>query len=497
MNRQDEYARCLQVVKSILKGHVDDIPKEFLKRVEYGFSRTKLEFKDAMEKVNKNCSDELPGISQEDEIEYVFCVDCANENDMVNLIYFCLANEELKGKADLCVKTEDPKLQANIKDLLCVLLNTGTIKNCYTLTDDKYIKMMNRRKTRIIRRFSPIYVIDEDLESVAYWRQSVQTFLLKLYKKIRIGSRENVYTKNYFLPHISPQVLKNKHLDDFAPKEFNQDIWLMNIFVECFCTGETKESRHSDFVEKRYKIWKSANFFEYIKDMSLLSMYIFCISDYFLKNPETDSMEQIEREIFDARDMAEGFLQILENIYHSENRRGYFCFRVHNNSEGRSKGYLGSQYQYYMSKRERKAEEKTEQQINYLEMKVADYSHCTIPDQFLRDFQKREQNAEEKDKEIYHKIQGSAKKVNVNSFFRPWKLWEDYNSIPENMVHHYGIQVFESLVLCYDGYFRLRSQEKYQINLEKEFYSSIKNKKSPEERKRRAVFRIRDSWNTI
>ncbi len=478
-NQQDEYVKCLQVIRGISKGQVDDISEEFLEKVEYDFSESKLAFETVMKRIGWNCSDRLPWIEQEDEIEYVFCVDCANENDMVNIIYFCLVNEELKGKAILCVKAGDSKLVANIKDLLYVLLNTETIKNYYIVSGKTYTKV-SKENPRIIRRFSPIYVIDEDQESVAYWRQSVHTFLLKLYKKVRVGSNEYEYTKNYFLPHIKPKNTKKTHSDDISINGFDQDFWLMNIFLKCFCTGETKEVRHANFVNKRYEIWKSQEMFEKVKDMSLLAMYIFCISDYFLKSDETDSMEQIEQEIFDARDMAEGFLQILENIYHSEKRRGYFCFRVHNNSEGRSKGYLESRYQWYMNKREKKAEEKAEQKaeqkINYLEMKVADYSHCTIPNQFFYDFQKREENAKEREKKVYKSIRNRAKKLNVNSFFRPLKFWDSYNSISENMVHHYGIQVFESLVLCYDGYFRLRSQEKYQIDANKEFYSSIENK---------------------
>lgn len=467
-NHQDEYVKCLRIRKDILKGQANDIPeKEFLRKIEYCSSRNKVVFPEIMGRNVRNCYEELPQIGQGDETEYVFSVDCSNENDMVNLIYFCLVNEELDGKAVLCIKTDDPKVEANIRDLLSVLLNKEIIKKCYTVAGSNY-KKVSKGTHRIIRRFTPIYRIDEKKEPVAYWRQSVFSFLKKLYGKIPVGDYGYEYTKNYFLPHICPKILKGKNSDDINIGEFDSDVWLMNIFSECFCTGETKETRRIGFVKTRYELWKSKELFEYVKDMSLLSMYIFCISDYFMKTDVPDTIEQIEQEIFDARDMAEGLLQILENIYHSEKRKGYFCFRIHNNGEGRSKEYLGRQYQGYMRRRG-----KEEPAINYLEIKVADYSHCTIPNHFFCHFKKRMENAEGEEKRIYTKIQRRAEKLNVQSFFKALKFWEDYNSISENAVHHYGIQIFESLVSCYEGYFRVRSQEEYQIEYGKEFYSSI------------------------
>lgn len=476
-NQQDDYVKCLQAIEAILSGQINDISeREFLRTVEYYYSEKKLSIETVMEKMDKSSYDRPSQINHEDEFQYVFCVDCSNENDIVNIIYFCLANEELNGKAILCIKTIQPKVLANIKDLLSVILHTGIIKSYYVLKDHNYRKV-SKGTNRAIRRFSPIYTIDEDSESVAYWRQSVHTFLIKIYKKVRVGS-EYVYRKNYFLPHICPRLLRNRHLDDMNVDKFDHDVWLMNIFSECFCTGEDRELTHIEFVEKRYELWKSKELFERVKDMSLLAMYIFCLSDYFLKNSEADFMMQIEQEIFDARDMAEGLLQILENIYHSEKRRGYFCFRIHNNSSGRSKEYLEGNYPGYMNKGK-----EAEQAENYLEMKVADYSHCAIPNQFFKNFKKRKEHASEDNKYIYKKIENRANKLTVKSFFGssqytgPRQFWQDYNSISENVVHHYGIQVFESLVLCYEGYFRVRSQEKYQIDWSEEFYSSINTKR--------------------
>lgn len=475
VNQQDEYVKCMQVIDYISNGEKDRLLKDFLREVEYCPSVRRLTLNEFMEEDIKNCYDKWPQIEAGDEIEYVFNIDCSDENDMVNIIYFCLVNDKLDGDAVLCIKSSSgnsEKIAANIKDLLSVLFIKKRIKSCYILTDKGLRKV--RGTHRIIRRFSPIFMIEESDESVAYWRQSVHTFLLKLYKKVRVGSNK-YYTENYFLPHICPKALKGRYSDDIDIEKFEQDTWLMSIFSECFCTGEAKEETHIDFIEKRYQMWKSETLFEHVKDMSLLAMYIFCISEYFLKNNVSHSMERIEQAIFDARDMAEGLLQILENVYHSENGRGYFCLRVHNNIEGRSKGYLKSHYPEYIGKKRKTAK----QDINYLEVKIADYSHYTIPDQFYINFEKRRKNAGNEEIRIYNKIQKKAKDIKVRSFFESLKFWDVYNSISENVVHHYGLQVFESLVSCYEGYFRVRSQGKYQIDLEKEFYRSVlKNVKS-------------------
>ena len=466
LNKQEEYANCLQAVDGFFNGAINS-HMEFLNKVTYFSSEQELSFEEIIRKTRKSFREEPPKFVQGDMIKCVFFVDCSNENEMVNLIYYCLANDKLNGKSILCVRADNQrKITANIKDLLSNLEFTEKIGECYALEHQRYHKV-NFNKMRIIRRFSPIFYIGEDEKTAEYWHQSVQSFLLKLYRRISIGASGYEYTKDYFLPHICPMALKKRYPKEVIVNSKDSDVRLMNIFSECFCT---KENENIGFVQKRYEIWKSKELFELVKDMPLLAMYIFCISDYFLKNEDTDSMEQIEQEIFDARDMADGLLQILENVYHSENRRGYFCFRVHNDSEGRSGAYLKTQYHNYM-------EERTGAgiSVNYMEIKVVDFSHCTIPNQFFHSFQVRMECANQEEKGIYQQILGQASNLKVSDFFENSSFWHEYNGISENIVHHYGLQIFESLVSCYEGYFRVRSQRDYLIQQDREFYSSIKN----------------------
>lgn len=54
------------------------------------------------------------------------------------------------------------------------------------------------------------------------------------------------------------------------------------------------------------------------------------------------------------------------------------------------------------------------------------------------------------------------------------EFWSKYSAISENVIHHYGLQVFESLIDCYDGYFQVKSQGAERLNCEAELYSTHK-----------------------
>lgn len=143
-------------------------------------------------------------------VQYVFQVDCSDENDMVNLIYYCLIRDELDGNSILCVKSNNNnKLIANVRDLLSDQINSKNKEEVYTLKDGAY-KALSIRSERITKRFSPIYQIDEKKQSVDYWRQSVHTFLLRLYRENPIEGSRYDYSKNYFLPHITPRSIRDK-----------------------------------------------------------------------------------------------------------------------------------------------------------------------------------------------------------------------------------------------------------------------------------------------
>ncbi len=469
MNTQEDYAKCLQVIEYIQGKESECLADlDFLDHIKYAISAHQLSLGKINSYKKAGCYSELPIVTEGNGERYVFQVDCSSENDMVNLIYFCLLSDALEGKSVLCIKETDDnyKLIANVKDLLADVANSGTVKECYSMKDGIY-RLIYLDSARNTKRFSPIYRIDEQEQPVAFWGQSVHTFLLKLYRENIIEGGQYEYTRNYFLPHIVPSTLRtNETKVMWKDNKKSSEVRLINIMVECFCT---KEKNIKKLSRKRYEIWKSAELYDLVKDMPLLAMYIFCVFDYFLKNQEESPYESIREEIFNARDMADGILQILENIYHSEKKRGFFCFRVHNDSEGRSRQYLSQHYLKYMEQKKIKKEEVQD----YLEVKVVDFSHCTVPQKFNDNFIRRMKCASESDKKIYTEIQEQAQEINVRSFFEAIPFWQKYNEISENIVHHYGLQVFDSFVSCYEGYFRVRSQKGYQIVTQENAYSTI------------------------
>lgn len=477
-NTQEQYTNCLKVIENIKKGQAHDYKAhEIIKKVKLLCSEKKLGFYDIVDNDFGDAVDSLP-VLQDGYVTYLFYVNCSNESDIVNFIYYCLINDQLANRGMLCIKCNE-KQRANVIDLFSELLSNKRIKDCYTYINGTY-KILELKKNRKTKHFSPIFRIDELDETVEFWRQPMRSVLLQVYKKVRIKDSDSkiyYFTKNYFLPHICPSRLKKKYPNDVwkvraKDKNISKIQHMLEVFVDCFCTG-TISGRDVpiNFVEDKYDNWKSEKLFDKIKDIPLLAMYIFCISDYFQRDITDSSWETIDQEIFNARDMADGILQILENIYHSESRSGYFCFRIHSNKLHRSKEYLYNTYMNYMKNWRNSGEEAQ----YFLEIKVVDFSHYTIRQQFKLDLKNRMQQADTGDKRIYDMLFSKIDNIKVSSFFDTsifHDFWDAYNSISENVVHHYGLQIFESIVSCYNGFFEVRSQNTKKLCLETDFYST-------------------------
>lgn len=512
-NRQAEYAQCLSFMELMEKRKILSKDSELRKIVNVITYDEIWAVEDIMEHNPEPLPENLTEVKVDNPIMYFFNVKCTAEDDIINLLYYCILHDRIaKAGHDsvLCVACSE-KQGANISDFFTWILSTGTVNNCYIHTGKKYHQInadrirklkheqgsgisKSRDGVRIVKQFSPIFRIDKDadegsVESVMFWRQPMRAFLEKLYKKIadrqeklpveKDNKDKITFGENYFLPRVCPTDLHHKHPGEIwkgisSAKEQH----LLNVLVECFCTVsdddlKNDESVLGNFVEERYKYWKGGELFNKIKEIPVLAMYIFCLSDYFLRDIENDSWDRIDQEIFNARDMAEGLLQILENIHHSEMGKGYFCLRVHTDIEGRSKKYLRKEYSAYM--KEWEEQESSPVPHDYLEIRVVDFSRCSIPVQFYSDFKKRMANASGKEKLIYEEIEKQAKNLKVSSFFGDSiDFWDKYNEITENVVHHYGLQIFESLVSCYDGYFRVRSQSKEKLQRTKELYVTHK-----------------------
>ena len=222
--------------------------------------------------------------------------------------------------------------------------------------------------------------------------------------------------------------------------------------VEKRCRGNFIEDyRNSAKSRENYyqEIYDSREFKQATQDMPLFAYYLFCMQIFYLKNGCCLEMDEIERIRLNAWDLTDGILQLMENVYHTTDKTGFLNIRVHENSKGNA--YLKQRYGI------------TDSDASfYYEIRLLDISEENI----IESFQKRIENAAD--------VEG----LKVSSFFSDMQedsvkeFWENYNQKEENLVHHYGLQIFSSIVSANEGFFKVISSSKYKYDCADETYSN-------------------------
>lgn len=524
-NNQNEYARCTEFIEDIYRGKLKKFQKYKLKVLYRKVGEKQPLCREFLEAkgFGEWRGEDIRQISSGESL-FIFHAMCSNEDDIVNLIYFCLMKEK-HPRSVLCVDSENlGKAEATIPYFLYDEVKKyrsespnrsgknisfkdkeesdyNSFDYFINTTKDGIIPMTLPEQKRIVRKFSSLIEIDQAQNTARVWGESVGNCLTRLYKNCRWCWKQNADTEfifgNYW-PNILPKALqipktaeKNPALEVLLEKKNRERIlkrqgklaeqyWeyrLFVLFTECLCTMLARDSRKLTY--SRYQLLRTERFFEMVKDMPLLAFYIFCLFDVASKNEdelkkdEEKVMEQLKEQIFNARDMAEGLLQIIENVYHSEYHKGYFCFRIHTLLSGEN-DYLDQNYHDYLQKGIAVTETGSR---HVLEVKVVDYSHQTIPEMFYCNFEKRMQKADDVDKPKYMEMADDAKKITLQSFFSPddgeSRFWQKYNDIAENVVHHYGLQAFDSFVDSNRGYFYVQSCKKHFLKPEEDCYDSL------------------------
>lgn len=202
--------------------------------------------------------------------------------------------------------------------------------------------------------------------------------------------------------------------------------------------------------EKYYQnIYDSREFQQSIQDMPLFAYYLFCMQIFYMKDKQCLEKGEIERIRLNAWDLTDGILQLMENVYHTTDKVGFLSIRIHENSKNKS--YLKNRYGIsdFASR-------------FYYEIRLLDISEENI----VESFQRRVNNA------------SAVKELKVSHFFGDMqedsvkRFWEEYNCKEENLVHHYGLQVFSSIVSANEGIFRVISSSKYKYDKRKETYAN-------------------------
>lgn len=101
-------------------------------------------------------------------------------------------------------------------------------------------------------------------------------------------------------------------------------------------------------------------------------------------------------------------------------------------------------------------------------MQIIDFSTLSVPDKFMANMYKRAEEADDqKDQDRYAELLSERRQINLSTFFRPneeeTRFWEEYYKISDNIVHHYGLQLFDSVIDSNEGCFLAVSVPKWQI----------------------------------
>lgn len=206
-------------------------------------------------------------------------------------------------------------------------------------------------------------------------------------------------------------------------------------------------------------------FFDFCKNMSMLSFLLFGSFCHFIYESTKKNLEKTEiNNLFQsAQDFADGLLQLMENaLDYSEG--GCLSFRIH---DGES-NYLGKDYQHIF----------IDKKTYYLEVLISDINYNdNIPEKFVKNLKNRTLENEISE-ELVNAI---ASKITLEGFFKPNKemeeLWDKYYMISENVTNHYGLQLFNTLVNYYQGYFAVSSTKSEDDNSEPFYRNYGKDKK--------------------
>lgn len=260
-------------------------------------------------------------------------------------------------------------------------------------------------------KVNPVIELDDREQEVQFWRNSIR-------QHEENGEQENVRLQ---------QVIRRCRMN----------------FIEEFKRNARSRNRYYE------NLYGSEEFYHETKDMPLLAFYLFCMQMYYLKDGKQLDENEIKRIRLNAWDIADGILQLMENIHHTTEKVGFLDIRVHENVP--KKGYLNKRYGI-----------EDEKYRFYYEIRLLDISQENIVESFRRQM----------------KNAAGTEVMRVSHFFeleqedKVTEFWKNYNRKEENLVHHYGLQVFSSIVSANDGVFKVVSSSGYQYDRDEDTYAN-------------------------
>ena len=429
-NIQDDYAKCLKCIETTdIENEIRNIPKTCIGYIESQIDNNT--YKIACEVERR----EAYNLKADEKIDFhnllwCFRITIEKEDDIVNLMYFYLIKQLYKNVIAILVTPDteyDMKVSAYLSFEIEKDRNTLFIKT----VPEKVIQYgevhrlpgssMKDKRERKLTKFLPL--IEVSAETYDFLAGTVETAQRKLSET----------DKNY--------------------------IWKKTVISTCAnLLMQHNRVQHERMVAQE-------EFANAIGNISVLTYILFCsFRNHCMARRNSFEITKIEQELSDARDIAEGILQILENIiHHSKEKRGYFSFRIHDKNKS---GYLKNNYLNYISRNGNNT---------FLEIFIADcylakgqvVNENILCKQFTNNLKKRSFY----DKEIEPFVE-KYKDLEAKDFFDN-EIWKEYNAVSDNIIEHYGIQLFDKIVNSNNGCFELISTANYMYT-EKQRYCVVK-----------------------
>lgn len=315
-----------------------------------------------------------------------------------------------------------------------------------------------------------LYSDGEEQEKYAIWNKAVDFFfgfsaVNRTYEERIFGEQYDIRDNFWSIKQLDTRKEKQWHSKVNPMIELNDNADEIPFWRTSIRQHNIKEERYQKVIERcqknfieEYKrtskrrenyyqtIYDSEVFKRDTEDMPLLAYYLFCMQIFYSKKGKELNEAEIRTIRLNAWDIADGILQLIENIHHTTEKIGFMDIRVHENKP--DKGYLNKRYGI------------SDTVEFYYEIRLVDISKENIVESFQRQLAEHEKKIKMR---IAHFFTAKHEKE-VEQF------WEKYNQDEENLVHHYGLQVFGTIVSANEGVFKVVSSSKYDVDRDKEEY---------------------------
>lgn len=335
----------------------------------------------------------------------------------------------------------------------------------YTAKDNNRLSRLPIHGMGSLNRILPCIYLDWE------WQKLFSDSVEMHYKNFNMREeiyRNNLPVSNDYIYKIQKELMqsgKNEWiLQETYTNSLSETQWkrmLYEVIIKDICIDNLLDSQ---LLNKE----NAGKIFELCKNMSMLSLLLFSSFCHFIYESTEKELKKTEiNNLYQAaQDFAEGLFQLMENaLDYSEG--SCFSFRIHSGSND----YLERNYSNII----------IDKDTYYLEVLLSDINDGdNIPEKFVKNLRNRVQENELSEDLVV----AIANEITLEGFFKPNKemeeLWDEYYMIAENVTNHYGLQLFNTLVNYYQGYFAVSSMKSENDNSEPFYQNYGENRRGKE-----------------